>query len=147
MIDSESKTEGKVTIFHLKDDLTSDRTKSFLKKMEDLISEGRIYLVLDLEDVDEVSLIGMVGISSIFNKCRHLGGALKISNLSPSVRRAFRATNLINTLEVFDTTLDAIKSFRSQNLLKSKNFSGSFFVKEKNAFVGWDRLPMSSYLN
>jgi hypothetical protein len=37
--------------------------------------------------------------------------------------------------------MDAVKSFRSHNLLKSKTFAGSFFIKEQNSFVGWDRLP------
>jgi hypothetical protein len=66
---------------------------------------------------------------------------LKVASLTPSVRRSFRQTNLINTIEVFDDVMDAVKSFRSHNLLKSKTFAGSFFIKEQNSFVGWDRLP------
>jgi len=147
MIEHETRAEGKITVFHLKDDLTTDRVKSFLKKMNDLISEGRHFLVIDLGEVVEVSLMGMVALSSTFNRCRQAGGALKIAHLTPRVRRAFRSTNLINTIEVYDEILDAVKSFRSQNLLRSKNFSGSFFLKDRNAFVGWDRLPITGPMN
>ena len=147
MFEGEMKSEGRITVFHLKDDLSTERVKHFLKKMNDLLAEGRHYLVLDLAEVYEVSLIGMVGISSIFNRCRQAGGALKVAHLTPRVRKAFRNTNLINTIEVYDDVLEAIKSFRSQNLLKAKQYSGSFFLKDRNSFVGWDRLPLSGHLN
>jgi len=143
----EHRTEGRITVFHLKDDLTPAKVKPFMKKMEELLAEDRIYLVIDLSSVYEVSLMGMVAISSIFNKCRQAGGALKVAQMTPLVRRAFRQTNLINTIEVYDELLDAVKSFRSHNLLKAKNFSGSFFIKEKAAFVGWDRLSAQGPLN
>jgi anti-anti-sigma factor len=141
MIGGETKFEGRITVFHLKDDLTTDRVKAFLKKMEDLIAQERVFLVVDLASAKEISLMGMVAISAIFNKCRQAGGMLKVASLTPSVRRSFRQTNLINTIEVFDDVMDAVKSFRSHNLLKSKTFAGSFFIKEQNSFVGWDRLP------
>lgn len=147
MINGTSQTEGRITVFHLKDDLTPNRVKSFVRKMEELMSEDRKNLVLDLASVSDVSLIGMVAISSIFNKCRQAGGALKVACLTPLVRRAFRQTNLINTIEVYDEVLDAVKSFKSQNLLKSKTYAGSFFLKERSAFVGWDRLPQSGPAN
>lgn len=147
MIEGVSTTEGRITVFYLKTDLTADRVKDFLKKMDELLQEGRNYLVLDLSEVTETSLLAMVGLSSLFNKCRLAGGTLKVAGLTPRVRKAFRMTNLINTLEVFETTLDAVKSFRSHNLLKSKMYSGSFYLKDRNAFVGWERLPQNGYLH
>lgn len=143
----EHRTEGRITVFHLKDDLTPSKVKPFMKKMEELLAEDRIYLVIDLSSVYEISLMGMVAISAIFNKCRQAGGALKVAQITPLVRRSFRQTNLINTIEVYDELLDAVKSFRSHNLLKAKNFAGSFFIKEKSAFVGWDRLPAQGPFN
>jgi anti-anti-sigma factor len=147
MIDGEARNEGRITVFQLKDDLTADRVKSFLKRIYDLLDEGRYYLVIDLSQVYEISLLGMVGLSSIFNRCRQNGGALKVAGLTPAVRKAFRNTNLINTIEVYDEVPDGVKSFRSQNLLRTKHFSGSFFLKDKNAFVGWDRLPLSGHVH
>lgn len=147
MIGGSTSAEGRITVFHLKDDLSPNRVKAFLKKMEDLLSEGRHHLVLDLASVNDVSLMGMVAISSIFNKCRQSGGALKIASITPLVRRSFRQTNLINTIEVYDDILEAVKSFKSQNLLRAKSFSGSFFLKDKQAFVGWDRLPNNGVFN
>jgi anti-anti-sigma factor len=142
MIKTDTRQEGKITMFHLRDDLTTDKAKAFLKKMDELLEIGHRFIVLDMSEVEEACLIGMVCISSIFNRCRQAGGALKIAGLTPAVRRAFRNTNLINTIEVYEDALDAIKSFRSHNLLRSKQFSGSFFMKDSNSFVGWDRLPL-----
>jgi len=147
MIRGVTKTEGSISIFHLKDNLTTKKVKSFTKKMQDLLDSGRTHLILDMSSVDDVCLMGLVSISSIFNKCRQLGGALKVCSLTPEVRQAFRETNLINTVEVYDTPLEALKSFRSKNLLKVRAFSGSFYIEEKNAFFAWDRLPARSYYN
>ncbi len=143
----EQQQEGRITVFHLKDDLTPNRVKAFMKKMESLTDEGRHHIVLDMASVQDVCLLGMVAISAIFNRCRQAGGALKISSLTPLVRRSFRKTNLINTVEVYDEVLEAVKSFRSQNLLQSKTYTGSFFIKEKGAFVGWDRYPSNGVFN
>src|SRR4051812_10720392 len=113
MINGHSKQEGKITIFQLRDDLNTTKVKPFLKKMNELLDVGHRFMVLDLSQVDEICLLGMVSISSIFNRCRQNGGAFKIVGLTPTVRRLFRRTNLINTIEVFDEALDAIKSFKS----------------------------------
>ena len=112
-----------------------------------VVDNGRTKIVLDLTAVEEVSMMGMVAISFLFNKCRMAGGSLKISKLSPLVRRRFRVSNLINTVEVYEDVIDAIKSFRAHNLLKSKQFGGSFYLKERNSFVTWDRLPVHGLLN
>lgn len=145
MINGSSKQEGKITIFQLRDDLTPHKVKAFAKKMNQIMSLGHRFIVLDLSEVEEVCLLGMVAISSVFNRCRQNGGALKITGLAPSVRRGFRRTNLINTIEVYDEVLEAIKSFRQHNLLKSKQFSGSFFIPESNSFAAWDRLPLTGH--
>ena len=145
MIKGESRQEGKVTVYQLREDLTTQNSKAFLKKMDQFIEAGHRYLIIDLSEVEEVCLLAMVCISSVANRCRQMGGALKVASLTPLVRRAFRMTNLINTVEVFEESLDAMKSFKSQNLLKSTQFSGSFFIKESNSFVPWDRLPLTGH--
>jgi len=147
MIRSVTKSEGNVCVFHLKEDLPPKKVKSFLRKVSDLIDGGRVNIILDLSSVSEISTIGLVAISSLFNRCRSLGGSLKICSLTPPVRAEFRETNLINTVEVFDTPLEAMKAFHSQNLLKARNYSGSFYIENRNAFVAWDRIPMTEYLN
>jgi len=148
MIRGVTRTEGAITIFHLRENLSPKKVKPFIKKLQDLIDSGRTHVVLDLSSVNEICVMGLVSISSIFNKCRSLHGAFKVCSLTPEARKIFRDTNLINTIEVFDTPLEALKSFHSENLLRSRHFSGSFYIEEKNAFVGWDRLPArNNYLN
>ena len=142
MIEGQAKKEGKITIFQVRDDLVSERVKSFMKKVDQMISSGNRFIVLDLTHVEEISMLALVAISSLSNQCRQAGGILKVAGLQTLVRRAFRRTNLINTVEVYDETLDAIRSFKSQNLLKGKSHSGSFYVADLNAFVPWDRLPL-----
>lgn len=147
MIRSVTKTEGNITVFHLKENLDVRKVKAFAKKASELIEAGRIHLVLDLSGVDEICLMGLVAISSLFNKCRQAGGALKVVSLTGRVRRKFRETNLINTIEVFENPVDGIKSFRTKNLLKAHHYSGSFFLEDKQSFVAWDRLSQGAIYN
>lgn len=147
MIRSVTKTEGSVTVFHLKDDLNVKKVKTFVRRVYDLIETGRHHLVLDMSEVNDSCLLGLVSISNLFNRCRQSGGSMKVCSLTPAVRRAFRETNLINTIEVYDTPLEALKSFKSQNLLQTRAYTGSFYLEDKQAFIGWDRLPAGSYIN
>lgn len=147
MIKGHTQSEGRITVFHLRDDLTTKRAKAFSKKVDALLRQGRHFLILDISEVEEICLLGQVAISSLSNKCRHAGGSLKIAGLSYEVRRSFKRTNLINTIETYDTVLDAVKSYRSENLLKRKNYSGSYYLKDRKAFVAWDELPIPEYVH
>jgi anti-sigma B factor antagonist len=147
MIRSITKKEGSVTVFHLRENLEANRTKAFVKKLYDLVDSGRVHIVLEMSHVKNVSLLGMVAISHLFNRCRQEGGALKVVNLTNHVRESFEESNLINTVEVYGSVVEALKSFQSHNLLEAKRFSGSFYVETENAFVAWDRLPVGGYLN
>lgn len=144
MLKNNMQNLGKITVFHLNEDLPASRVKIFTKKLHELIESGRTNISLDLSGVREVSLLGLVAISSIFNKCAQMGGALKIVGLTPKVRKLFRDTNLINTIEVYESSLEAMQSFRSRNLLKSKAQPGAFYLEDSNLFVAWDRLPARS---
>lgn len=147
MIRSIIKTEGSVSVFYVQEDLRARRVKDFAKKLNGLIDSGRIDLILDLGHVTEISMIALVTISSAFNKCRQQGGNLKISGLTPDVRNAFRETNLINTLEVYDSALEALKSFQRKNIIQSKNYTGSYYNNDSGCFVSWERIPVTQYLN
>lgn len=147
MINGALRQEGRIVIFHLHEDLHNGNVKAFMKRLYDLVEKGRTQMVLDLSEVMDVSLMGMVAISALFNKCRQKGGAFKVACLNPTVRRSFRNTNLINTIECYEELLEAVKSFSSQNLLRSRHYSGSFYLKERGAFVGWDRIPLEGYVN
>lgn len=141
------KTEGSITVFHIKQDINERDVKSFVLKLQELIDSGRVNIVIELSSVHEICMMGMVTLSSYFNKCRQEGGSLKVACLNEEVRHFFHETNLINTIEVFSSALDAVKSYQAANLLRSRNYSGSFYMEEDQSFVAWDRLPVRSYFH
>jgi anti-anti-sigma factor len=147
MLKNNTQNLGKITVFHLNEDLPPNRVKVFTKTLNDLVESGRVHISLDLSGTREISLIGLVAISSIFNKCAQLGGSLKIVGLTPKVRSLFRETNLINTIEVYENSLEAIQSFRSKSLVKAKAHPGAFYFEDTNSFVAWDRLQARSPMN
>jgi len=147
MIRSITKSEGSVTVFHLRENLEASRAKAFVKKIYELIESGKFNIVLEMSHVQQISLQGMVSISHLFNRCRQGGGCLKVVNLTDRVRASFQESNLINTIEVHASVVEAIKSYNTHNLLRSKKYSGSFYLEDTQAFVGWDWLPASGHFN
>lgn len=147
MIRSITQEEGSITVFHIKQDLQARHIKAFAIKLQELIDSGRHNLVIELSAVHEICLMGLVTISSFYNKCRQNGGSLKVACLNEEVRESFHDTNLINTIEVFSSVLEAIKSFQSTNLLRNRRYTGSFFLEDDQSFVAWDRLPVRSYFH
>ncbi len=65
MLEGTAKKEGKITIFQVRDDLISERVKSFMKRVDQMIGNGNRFIVLDLTHVEEVSLLALVAISSL----------------------------------------------------------------------------------
>ena len=103
--------EGNVSIYRFRGPLTTGYVKSFVKEVYDLIGNKQTQIIIDLSEVKMICLMGMVSISNIYNECRQNSGALKVAGLTPQVKRVFQQTNLINTIEIFESVSEAYKSF------------------------------------
>jgi anti-anti-sigma factor len=141
------KTQGKISIVTIKYDLTNDHVKSFMKTCNRLIAEERrLRIILNLENVQNISLLGQIAISSIYNHLNAAGGLLKLINLQEKVKRQFEKTNLINTIEHYANEIDAISSFNRYDCRPAPRAGqpkpASFYIKEIKSFVGWDAYPI-----
>ena len=75
-----------------------------------LLSQGKLMLVLNLENLTFIDSAGLGALVGTYLSARRQGGSLKLSVPSQKVLRILRVTTLDSTLEVFPTTEAAIES-------------------------------------
>ncbi len=100
---------GECMVVHAPQDMgreQADRLENFLHSVE------RIQIVLDIDDVEQIDSAGLTALVNAQESLRALGGDLKISTDSAVNRKILEITRLDRQLEVFDSVIDAVKSFR-----------------------------------
>jgi anti-sigma B factor antagonist len=69
-------------------------------------------IVLNLAWIEHIDSSGLGTLVASFISARHRGAEIKFAALSPRVRRALTTTNVDRLFEVYDSTEEAIGSFR-----------------------------------
>jgi anti-anti-sigma factor len=104
-----TETFGDCIVVHAPQDLgrdQADRVENFLHTLQ------RVKIVLDFDDVEQVDSAGLTALVNAQEALRALGGDLKVSTTSTVNRKILEITRLDRQLDVFDSVIDAVKSFR-----------------------------------
>jgi anti-sigma B factor antagonist len=103
---------GEATILDLHGRLVLDEgDTSCVERIDALVRQGRIRIILNLEDVTYIDSAGVGALVSKFVTLRKRGGDLKLLRLSHRVRRVISIARLLAVFEVFESEALAIKSF------------------------------------
>ena len=100
---------GSVAVVHAPDELGGDlveRLQEFLCGLE------RHNIVLDLDNAESVDSAGLTMLVDVWDALRGQGGDLKIATTNSVNRKILEITRLDQQLEVFDSVVDAVKSFQ-----------------------------------
>ena len=107
----EREREG-IVILDLKGRLIVGEPVSGLReKVRELIDDGKLNIILDLENVDYIDSTGLGGLVISFTSVKKAGGALKILKLSKRNIELLILTKLTTVFEIFMDEQDAINSF------------------------------------
>jgi len=98
-----------VIVVHAPDELNRDQSEAFETR---LCTLDRRRVVLDLDGVESIDSQGLTSLLDVQDKLRATGGELKIAATNATNRKILEITRLDQQLEVFDSVLDAVKSFR-----------------------------------
>lgn len=104
-----TETFGECIVAHAPQDLSrehADRLENFLSTLD------KVQIVLDLNDVEQIDSAGLTAVVNAQETLRALGGDVKISTTSVVNRKILELTRLDRRLEVFESVIDAVKSFR-----------------------------------
>jgi anti-sigma B factor antagonist len=100
---------GNVAVVHAPDELGVDQAAALLDFCGSL-SQSRI--VLDLDAVESLDSAGLTSLVDLQDGRRANDGDLKIATTNGVNRKILEITRLDRHLEVFDSVIDAVRSFR-----------------------------------
>lgn len=99
---------GSVVVVHTPDEFASDQAaqiETFITALE------RNNVVLDLDNTELIDSEGLASLISAVDTLRELGGDLKVSTSNHINRKILEITRLDESLEVYDSVVDAVRSF------------------------------------
>ncbi len=100
-----------VTIFDMQGRLVLDETEYFRRRIEDVIRENRLHIILNLKGVTYIDSAGVGVMVAKFLSVRRLGGDIKLLHLSPRSYRVMTITKLLTVFDAFDSEEQAIAAF------------------------------------
>lgn len=99
---------GNVVVVHTPEELGDDKSiqlEGFLTSLE------RSRVIVDLDGTETIDSEGLTAILNAQETLRALNGDIKIATTNAINQKIFEITQLDKQLEVFDTVIDAVKSF------------------------------------
>ncbi|MBX7167599.1 MAG: STAS domain-containing protein [Pirellulales bacterium] len=104
-----TETFDHVVVVHTPEELGRDQADDFTAFMSTL---DRRSIVLDMDQTETVDSGGLTALLDVYDAAHDHGGDLKIATRNPTTRKIFELTRLDQQLEIFETVIDAVKSFR-----------------------------------
>jgi len=100
---------GNVVVVHSPDELGYDQCENFVDFVTGL-PQARV--VLDLDGTEQIDGAGLTSLLDVRDNRVAAGGNLKLAVINPNNRKIIELTRLDRQLEVFDSVLEAVKSYR-----------------------------------
>jgi anti-sigma B factor antagonist len=102
---------GGVTILDMQGRLVLDETEFFRRRLDELIRQNRLQIVLNLKAVTYIDSAGVGMMVGKYLSVRRLGGDIKLLHLSPRSYRVMTITKLLTVFEAFESEEQAIAAF------------------------------------
>ncbi len=100
---------GDVVVVHAPEEFGGDQASGVLAYLSNLPQHQ---VVLDLDNTELLDSAGLEALLDSQDRLQEAGGNLKIATTNAANRSILEITRLDRHLEIFDSVLDAVKSFR-----------------------------------
>ena len=112
MLQINSRSVGEVTVLDLSGTLLTGLGLELLRpRIEQLVAEQRLNIVLNAMDVSVIDSRGVGDLVASFSLVKRSGGALKVASPSKIVGDVLRIARLPTIIEIYDTEEAALNSF------------------------------------
>jgi len=110
----EQRTSGDVAIVGISGDITLSKGGDVLlkDKIQSLLQQGHRKIVLDMGNVSYVDSAGLGQLVQVYATTSHLGGSLKLLNLTKRLRDLLVLTKLLTVFDAYDSESEAVGSFK-----------------------------------
>jgi anti-sigma B factor antagonist len=104
---------GDVTILDLAGRLVLEDGDALLRsRINELVSEGRLKILVNLKDVTYVDSCGVGVLIAKYVSVRKKGGDVKLLHLTPRSHKVMEISKLLSVFETFDSEERAVGSFQ-----------------------------------
>lgn len=100
---------GSVIVVHTPEEVAGDQAL-LLAQFATTLERNNV--VLDLDHTELIDSRGLTSLLDMQESLRKAGGDMKLATTSPTNRKIFEITRLDQQLEIFETVVDAVRSFR-----------------------------------
>jgi anti-sigma B factor antagonist len=108
------RTIGDVTVVDISGRITiQEGADVFRDQTRDLIRQGRVRLVLNLQGVPYIDSTALGEIIRTYTSVIRKDGSVKLLNVSSQVHQLLVITRLLSVFDLFDAESEAVKSFGS----------------------------------
>ncbi len=99
---------GDVVVVHAPEEVSEDHAENLVAYLTSL---DRLQVILDLDGAESFDSQGLEAILAAQETLRESAGDLKISTANSVNRKILEITRLDQQIEVFDSVIDAVRSF------------------------------------
>jgi len=105
------QTEGSVRILSCQGRLDAQVSGVLKENIQQLVDDGAVSLVIDLEGVDFLDSSGLGALVAGLRKAKEKRGEIKLSGLRPDVRSIFDITRVARLFHICQDIPEAVKAF------------------------------------
>ncbi|MCE5303730.1 MAG: STAS domain-containing protein [Planctomycetaceae bacterium] len=99
---------GDIIVVHTPEELGADQGDALAAQIPSL---DRRCIVLDMDTTETIDSKGLATLLDVQEKVRDAGGEIKITTTNASNRKILEITRFDQQIEVFDSMVDAVRSF------------------------------------
>jgi anti-sigma B factor antagonist len=99
---------GDVVVVHAPDELNDEQSNRF---QQFVLDQERVKVVVDLDSVETLDSAGLTALLNIQGELQVSSGDLKLIAANSVNRKILEITRLDQSLDVFDSVIEAVKSF------------------------------------
>jgi anti-anti-sigma factor len=103
-----SEVFGDIVVVHSPEELGGEQAE---RLEEALLMQDRKRVVLDLDGTEMLDSRGLTALLNVQDALRAVGGEIKLATANASNRKILEITRLDRQLDVFESVVDAVKSF------------------------------------
>lgn len=111
VMDIEQEQKNKVLVLKINGRLDAVSSPQAEKRIFDLISQGKLYLLLNFAEVTYLSSAGMRMLLSASKKLKALSGRLVICQVTTNVMDVLKMSGFEHVIEIVPTLQDGLKKF------------------------------------
>lgn len=108
------REEGPVVVFSVDSSVLQEHVPVFRERLNDVIAQKKCWIVFDLLEANYVSSIGISVLLEIKKKANDNGGEVVFANVNHLIMNLFTVTELVKTLEVYDSVEEAIEALKKK---------------------------------